>query len=266
MIGFGAIGGALLARLSADRDAPQVTDILLRPGRRAAWRERVAPEPARRVAVHEGLDAFLAAGPELVVECAGTGAAAGLLPPVLERGTDVLVASVGALADPEGAAALEASARAGGARIHLCAGAIGGIDVLAAARRMGLDRVIYTSRKPPAAWRGTPAEAQVDLSSLQAPALVYEGTARAASLAYPKNANVATTVALFGTGLDRTKVRIFADPGIARNVHEVEAAGAFGRMTLRLENEPSPDNPKTSLLTVLSLEQAIRRRSETIVI
>jgi len=137
-------------------------------------------------------------------------------------------------------------------------GAIGGLDALRAAACAGLHKVVYTGRKPPAAWKGSPAEALLDLSALHEPAVFYDGTATDAARDYPRNTNVTAAIALAGAGFEATRVRLVADPGIDGNVHEVQAHGASGRFSITLENLPLPDNPKTSWLAALSVEQAVR--------
>jgi aspartate dehydrogenase len=179
---------------------------------------------------------------------------------VLRRGIDLLTVSNGALADAAFALELEEAARAGGAQLRLLSGAIGAMDALAAGAVGGLESVVYTGRKPPAGWAGSAAEDVLDLGALREAAVHFEGTAREAALRYPKNANVAATVALAGIGLDETRVRLIADPAATANRHEIEAVGAFGRFEFAIEGASLPGNPASSALTAMSVVRAVRER------
>lgn len=253
VIGHGAIGRVVVRELLAGTVAPaRLVGVLVR-------------DPARTgvpggVPVVTSLPALLALRPTLVVEAAGQEALQAHGAACLRAGCDVLAASVGTLADAALAAELEAAARAGGAQLLLPAGALGALDALGAARLAGLGRVHYRSRKPPQAWRGTPAEQAVDLDALTEATPFFRGSAREAARSYPKNANVAATLALATLGLDAVQVELVADPAAAGNVHEIEAEGAAGVLNLRLLNHASPDNPKTSRVTPYSLLQRILMR------
>lgn len=258
LIGCGAIGRLLLARLRDD-PAVRIAYLFERESRRLALQRELGTS----VSVISDLDE-LPAPPACAIECAGHGAVSGVVVPLLGRGVDTAVVSIGSLADEGLAERLEAAARRGRAQLTLVAGAIGGIDALASARLGGLDEVIYTGRKPPRGWRGTPAEDLVDLTSLAAPAVIFEGSAREAARLYPKNANVAATVSLAGLGFDATQATLIADPAVTRNVHRVVAEGAFGKLDLQLEGEPLAANPKTSALTVFSVLRAIHNVSHPV--
>jgi aspartate dehydrogenase len=214
----------------------------------------------------ESLDDLLARDPAIVAEVAGQQAVAEHGPGVLRRGLDLMVISIGALADLALLDRLKAAARDGHSRILLPAGAIGGLDAIAAMRVGGLHAVRYRSRKPPAAWRGSPAEKVADLNKLNGRTVLYRGSAGEAALLYPQNANVAAAVALAGLGFDNTEVELVADPDASGNVHEIEAEGAAGRFAIQLQGKPSRTNPKTSALAALSVARALINLQATIVI
>jgi aspartate dehydrogenase len=256
LIGFGAIGRTLFARM-ADHPSVRITHI-------------VVPEAfvadARAAAGRATVCTSVPPETQLLLECAGHSALTDHVLPALERGIECAVLSIGALSEsglPEKLA--EAAAR-GKTQVHLLSGAIGGVDAIAAARIAGLDSVTYTGRKPPTGWRGTPAEAVVNLDTISEPTVILENTAREAARLYPKNANVAATVSLAGLGLDATRVRLIADPTVTENIHEIDVRGAFGEMRITMRGKPLPDNPKTSALTVLSALRFLHNRTSAMTI
>ena len=261
LIGCGAIGAALLELVKDD--AGLTVAAIVVPGRSADAARAVAQRFAPRAEVAQAVPAE---GIDLVVEAAGHGAIEQHILPALRRGVPCIVASVGSLSAQGMPEQLEAAAREGGTQAQLIAGAIGAIDALAAARIGGLETVRYTGRKPPRAWKGTPAEQGRDLDALAAETVIFEGSAREAAARFPKNANVAATVSLAGLGLDQTRVRLIADPAVSENVHQVEAEGAFGRFELTMSNRPLAANPKTSALTVYSAVRALRAWGDPLVI
>jgi aspartate dehydrogenase len=262
LIGCGGIAQDVVAAIRADgANQCRIVAALARPGAGAKARARL-PE----VDIVENLDDLLARGPDIVAEVAGQQAVAQYGEAVLRNGTDYLVISIGALADAALLQRLKTAARDGDARILLPAGAIGGIDAVAAMRFSGLKSVRYRSVKPPAAWRGSPAEQKIDLDRLTQRTTFYQGPAGEAALKFPQNANVAATLALAGLGFDATEVELVADPAATGNVHEIEAEGAAGRFAIRLEGKPSRTNPKTSALTAFSVARALLNEKAMIVI
>lgn len=269
IIGAGAITGEMLAVLG--RGLPHRLEsltVLARPGKGAAVEQALAPSAdsvAEDFRVVECVTALIAVRPDLAIEAAGHGAVAEHVPGLLEAGIETVIASTGALSDPELAARLESAAREGGTRLELSSGAVGGMDILAALARSDIRSVTYTSRKPPNAWKGTRAEDAIDLGGLTREAVFFEGTARQAAADYPKNANVAATIALAGAGFERTTVRMIADPAVSANVHVFDVVSDAAEVSVRIVGKPSSVNPKTSLPTVYSLVRAVMNRISPIV-
>ncbi|MBT8459185.1 MAG: aspartate dehydrogenase [Boseongicola sp.] len=194
---------------------------------------------------------------DLLIACAGHEAlrSHGLI--ALRSGIDVVTVSIGALADAKVESALSIAAQEGNATLHLACGAIGALDALRAARTGHLKNVTYVGRKPPKGWAGSPAEDALDLENLSEATTHFTGTAREASLAYPKNANVAAAVALSSLGLDNTVVSLIADPNATSNIHEVRAEGEFGELAFTISGNSLPDNPKSSALAAMSVVAGI---------
>jgi len=197
----------------------------------------------------------------LVIECANQKVVAESADFFLAKGMDLLVMSVGALVQGSLFSRLTSRAQEKGCRIYLPSGAIGAIDALQAAKLRGLDEVTLTTRKPPQSLSQVEG---VDLENLKEPRVLYEGPASEAVVKFPQNVNVAATLSLAGLGPEKTRVRVVADPGVHQNIHEIHARGTFGSFEIRLANWPNPDNPKTSLLSCLSVVSLLKRIRETV--
>ncbi|WP_034300286.1 aspartate dehydrogenase [Herbaspirillum sp. RV1423] len=259
MIGCGAIGVGVMELLKSD---PEVTfDVVIVPEANMASARSLVSSLAPKARVENRLGEER---PDLLIECAGHQAIEEHIIPALLRGIPCMVVSIGALSEPGLVEKLEAAAREGKTQVQLLSGAIGAIDALSAARVGGLESVVYTGRKPPNAWKDTPADGPFDLANLTTATMIFEGTAREAARLYPKNANVAATLSLAGLGLDHTQVRLYADPGVTENVHHVEAKGAFGGFELTMRGKPLAANPKTSALTVFSVVRALGNRAHAL--
>ncbi|MFT4150666.1 MAG: DUF108 domain-containing protein [Paracoccaceae bacterium] len=244
LIGFGAIAREVHAGLAA-RGLDWV--VLRRT-------ETDGLPPGIRVAAN--LSALLAAHPVVVVEAAGQPAVAAYVPAVLRAGMPVVLASTGALADPGLRAEVLAAARTPGARLVIPSGAIAGLDYLRAVAPLPGVAIRYTSRKPVAAWRAELVALGHDPNGLATELVLFEGTAAQAARLYPKNLNVALTLALTAPEAALT-VRVVADPAAPGNVHEIHVESPAGVAEFRMVNAPSAVNPKTSAVTGLSLRAAV---------
>jgi aspartate dehydrogenase len=205
-------------------------------------------EVARMATIEE----LLASRPDVVVEAASREALVAFGPSVVEAGVDLLAVSTGAFLDDELRDGIVLAATRCGARVRLVAGAIGGVDALQAAVVDGLESVEVEQIKPAASLL-----ADDEVARLESATTIYEGAVRDAVAAFPKTTNILATVALAGLGADRTHVRIVADPDATSNQARLVACGRFGRLELAMDNLPS-ENPRTSLITALSVIAALR--------
>ena len=257
------LGGGTIARLVLERCPPGV-EIVALAGRSPASR---GVQVAREFKIDYviGREAILAARPDVVLEAASHEAVWEHLVPLLDAGVNVIVLSAGALADDTLRAAAERAAERSGALFYVPSGGIGGLDALKTACLAGVNEVSIQVAKPPQAWKGIPyvEKLGVDLDRLQAASTLFEGPAREGVPHFPQNVNIAAVLSLAGIGMDRTRLKVVADPGLEWNTHTIRVSGASGRITVVLENVPAPENPKTSWLacySALAALEALRSR------
>jgi aspartate dehydrogenase len=119
--------------------------------------------------------------------------------------------------------------------------------------------VTMVTRKPPGGLDGAPylREHAISVAGLTAPLKVFDGTAREGARGFPANVNVAAALSLAGIGPDRTKLEIWADPGVTRNTHTITVEADAARFTMTIEGVPS-DNPRTGRLVAPSTIAALR--------
>ncbi|MCE8425116.1 MAG: aspartate dehydrogenase [Candidatus Methanoperedens sp.] len=208
--------------------------------------------------------ADLIANVDIVVECASQAAVREFGEKVLISGKNLMVLSAGALLDSVLLRKLISAAAEHDCRIYVPSGAIAGLDGLKSANIASIERVVLTTTKSPAGLKGAPfiMENKIDLASIHDRTLLFEGNAMDAIMAFPANVNVAASLSLAGIGEKDTWVRIFVDPQASRNIHEITVEGAFGKFTGRIENVPSPANPRTSYLAALSAIATLKKITE----
>ncbi len=201
------------------------------------------------------LDALAEA--DVVVEAAPAAVFEQIARAAIDAGRIFVPASVGALLPRMH---LVARAQATGARIVVPTGALLGLDAVRAAAEGPVESVAIVTRKPPGSLAGAPYLKRhgIDVSNLSEPLLVFQGNALDAAAGFPANVNVAAALALAGVGPVRTRVEIWADPGVTRNIHTIRVEADAARFSMTIENVPSKDNPRTGKLTALSVLACLR--------
>jgi aspartate dehydrogenase len=88
--------------------------------------------------------------------------------------------------------------------------------------------------------------------------VLFDGSAREGVPLFPANVNIAAVLAMAGIGFDRTRLKVVADPALRHNTHYIEIRGRTGNISIKLENVPAPENPKTAWLACYSALAALK--------
>jgi aspartate dehydrogenase len=250
--GIGAIGFDLAQRLDSGVPGLVLAAATAGDADKASRRLADLASPPRVGQISEMVDLA-----DAVVECAPSGAFLDIAEPVLEAGRILVPASVGQLLQHPH---LPDLAAARGGRIVVPTGALLGLDAVRAAAEGDLRSVRLITRKPPTGLAGAPhlRDNAIDVSDLNAPLKVFEGSARDGIVGFPANVNVAVALSLAGLGPDRTSLEIWADPTVTRNTHQIDVESDSARFTMTIENVPTEENPRTGRITALSILACIK--------
>jgi aspartate dehydrogenase len=194
---------------------------------------------------------------DLVIEAVNAPDTHQLVRQALLAKKDILVMSVGKFIEGESIFKL---AQKQGVRVLIPSGAIAGIDAIKAASLQRIDRITLTTRKPIYGFTdNTYVQAKrINLSQIKKETILFDGNVSEAVKCFPQNINVAATIALASNAKDKLRIRIATSPEFKVNSHEIEMVGEFGRLVTKTENVICPDNPKTSLLAVLSAVRTLK--------
>jgi aspartate dehydrogenase len=194
---------------------------------------------------------------DIVIECAPAKLIRSIVAPFVGSGKTAVVLSAGALLENEDLIEL---AKQSGGQIVVPTGALIGLDAVTAAAVGKIHSVRMVTRKPVQGLAGAPyiVENNIDIERITEPLRIFEGTAREAARGFPANLNVAVALSLAGIGPDRTRLEIWADPTVTRNIHRVEVESDAARFSMSIENIPS-ENPKTGRITALSVIAYLRK-------
>jgi aspartate dehydrogenase len=204
--------------------------------------------------VFQDFASFVRAEIDIVVEAASVAAVREHAEEILANGKDLVILSVGALADRPFRDRVTALARAKGRRIHVPSGAILGLDNLKVGQIAPMKKLLLRTTKSPESLNIRPGKRM----------MVFSGKANDCIREFPKNINVAVALGL-AAGRD-ADVEIWIDPDVDRNIHEIIAEGDFGEIFIRVSNVPSIDNPATSYLAALSILTLLKNLEEPLVV
>lgn len=199
---------------------------------------------------------------DIVVEASTQAHLQDIAPKTLAAGKNLVVLSCGGLL---GRTDWVKMAQKNRCRIFVPSAAIAGLDGVKGACVGAITSVTMESRKPPRGLAGAPwiAQQKIDLDAITEETLIFEGPATEACRAFPANVNVLAALSLAGIGPERTRIRLFATPGLKFNQHRISVEGEFGSLRIEVENIPT-ENPRTGRLSYLSTIALLRDLGATL--
>ena len=141
------------------------------------------------------LEELLEDKPDYVAEAASVKAVQDYGMKILSGGADMILLSIGELADETFYRKISECAKENGRKIHIASGAIGGFDVLRTISLMGQAQTSFRTKKGPKSLSGTPLFEE-SLMTDREEKQVFHGSAKEAISILPTKVNVAIAASL----------------------------------------------------------------------
>lgn len=184
------------------------------------------------------LDELTALRPDFTAEAASVQAVREYGEAVLSGGSNLVVLSIGAFADPEFYERIQRAAVRSQRRVYIASGAVGGFDVLRTAALMSPVKASISAFKSAASLRRTPLFGD-DLMDITEPRQVFNGTTKAAIAILPTKVNVAIAAALASAGPEHTAMDINVVPGFGGDEYKIKVEGGEVRAELDIYSRTS---------------------------
>lgn len=256
LLGCGAIGTQIALAVDTGKIPAQLTQIYDQSKEASL---RLAQKLKNKPTIVENSH-LLSSGPvDIIVEAASQDAVKDVALSVLQNRKDLMIMSVGALLDESVFEVLTDACKEFKKTIYFPSGAIAGLDAIKSVKDE-LDSLSLTTTKHPRSLKGAKffETSDINLDTISESTKIFEGQAQEAVKLFPANINVAALLSLVGLGSKNTFVKIVADPNTDKNTHEIKAEGKFGTISVKVQNVPDPDNPKTSRLATLSAIERLK--------
>lgn len=257
LLGCGAIGSEIALAIDSGKISAKLTHIYDFSKENS---KNLAAKLQNKPVITENVGLLAASPVDLIVEAASQDAVRDDILSILQNRKDVMIMSVGALLDESIFDIVVDGCLDFNKKVYLPSGAIVGLDGIRAVQEE-LDSVTLVTTKHPKALKGAKffEASDIDPDKITERTTIYDGNAQEAVRLFPANINVAALLSLAGVGSEKTRVKIVADPQTDKNTHEIHAEGRFGKFSIKVENVPSPINPKTSRLATLAAIECLRK-------
>jgi aspartate dehydrogenase len=195
---------------------------------------------------------------DFIVEAIASTQTTTIIRKVVQAKKGILIMSVGKILNAQNILAL---AKKNQTPVLIPSGAISGLDVIKSVGAENISNITLTTRKPLLGINQSEylTKKGIFVDSIKCDTVIFDGSVDQAVKLFPRNINVAATIAIASGVKQRIRIRIVTSPHFRLNTHEIEVYGKFGHLTAKTDNVICPDNPKTSYLAVLSATQTLKQ-------